>query len=79
MCLRTQKDLQGFSKTQRIDRTSTIKKQPRKRQKSSNYQIKEIVLSEGEQILKQVNKYELIVVKKLMVEIPYYLLKTRKS
>ena len=79
MCLRTQKDLQGFSKTQRIDRTSTIKKQPRKRQKSSNYQIKETVLSEGEQILKQVNKYELIVVKKLMVEIPYYLLKTRKS
>ena len=79
MCLRTQKDLQGFSKTQRIDRTSTIKKQPRKRQKSSNYQTKETVLSEGEQILKQVNKYELIVVKKLMVEIPYYLLKTRKN
>ena len=61
MGLRTQKTCRDYPKTQRINKTGTARNSQKRtvQQQLPSKPAKEIVSSEEEQILKQVNKYEL--------------------
>ena len=77
MGLRIPKTCRDSPKTQRTDKTGTNRNSQRKDRTAPSKPAKETVASEEEQILMQVNKYELTT--KFMGGILNYFLKTGKK